>query len=93
MIHHALSVAVNCPNTDNESPWIPAPAELMPSIDFIKSRIQPCYSDFVERDGNEQQYVTGLREVLVEIGALLDFIPDPNTIPQDARELGSVEKR
>ena len=72
MVRHALSLALNRPCTVNEILWPATPTELMPPIEFIKTRIRTCYRDFITRDECEQEYVAGLKDVLDGVRDLLE---------------------
>ncbi|KAI0362125.1 Clavaminate synthase-like protein [Trametes cingulata] len=71
MILHALRLAINKPCPIHEQLWPRTPPELMPSLEFIKARVKPCYDDFIMRPQREVALVAGLKEVLDNVRSLL----------------------
>ncbi|CDO69502.1 hypothetical protein BN946_scf184785.g7 [Trametes cinnabarina] len=71
MVHHALSLAMgrNCPI--NPDLWPSTPRELMPPIDFIKTRVRGCFEDFLKRPQREVEFILELGKVLGDVSALL----------------------
>ena len=72
MVRHALCLAVGRPCPVNEALWTRTPSELMPSLDFVTTRIRSCYDNFMTRDRLETVHVLGLEDILLEIRSLLN---------------------
>ncbi|KAI1795860.1 Clavaminate synthase-like protein [Ganoderma leucocontextum] len=72
MVRHALCLAAGRSCPVNEALWPRTPPELMPSLDFMTTRIRSCYDEFVARDQLEMVHILGLEEVLADIQGLLD---------------------
>ena len=72
MVRHALRLATDRSCPVNETPWARTPLELMPSLDFVSTRIRDCYDSFLTRDQQEILHVPGLEDILSDIRGLLD---------------------
>lgn len=72
MVRHALRLATGRSCPVNENLWAGTPPELMPSLDFMSTRIRHCYDSFVTRDQREIVHVPGLEDILSDIRGLLD---------------------
>ncbi|OSC97125.1 Clavaminate synthase-like protein [Trametes coccinea BRFM310] len=71
MVRHALCLAMGRPCPVKADLWPPTPHDLMPRLDFITTRVEACYADFIKRPQREIDLVTGLKEVLSDIHGLL----------------------
>ncbi|OCH91721.1 Clavaminate synthase-like protein [Obba rivulosa] len=72
MVLHALRITSASDAAASSDLWVPAPRELMPSIDFIRERIKQCLDDFVGRDRQEVHLVPGLGDTVASIRLLLE---------------------
>ncbi|TBU35958.1 Clavaminate synthase-like protein [Dichomitus squalens] len=73
MIRHALSLAMDWPCPVDGCLWARTPSELMPSLDYMATRIRNCYEDFAIRPQLEGSLIPGMDEVLADIGGLLNY--------------------
>ncbi|KAI0664786.1 Clavaminate synthase-like protein [Cubamyces menziesii] len=71
MVRHALCLAMDQPCTAEGRLWPQTPRELMPSLEFIDSRVRTCLEDFVRRPQRELDLVPGLEEVVANVRRLL----------------------